>query len=313
MCGSRGIWLPHFLWAGLNRGKPHSHGPILRGNRSVLATAFGRYRGYTENRTCLKGAWSVTVYLDLAVILNFLVDFLLLMGTNRLAGHPLQGKRCALAAAAGAVYAGACLVPGLQGLGKMWVRLLVLGAMALMAYGFQRSTLQRGVLFVLLSMALGGIALGLQSRGFWSLAASAAGVCILCIVGFQGRAGGRSFVPVELQLGERTVHLTALQDTGNTLTDPITGKPVLVVDWQSAKKLTGLTREQLRHPVESMGLMPGLQLIPYQAVGQSGGMLLALRVPRVQIGTWKGSSLVAFAPDGLESGGTYQALTGGML
>ena len=38
------------------------------------------------------------VYLDLVVILNFLVDFLLLLGTNRLSGFPLAAGRCAAAA-----------------------------------------------------------------------------------------------------------------------------------------------------------------------------------------------------------------------
>ena len=54
------------------------------------------------------------IYLDLAVLLNFLVDGLLLLGTNRLAGHPPQWRRCALAAAVGAIYGGVCLLPGLR-------------------------------------------------------------------------------------------------------------------------------------------------------------------------------------------------------
>ena len=251
----------------------------------------------------------MTVYLDLAVLLNFAVDFLLLMGTNRLAGFRSAPWRCALGAMAGAVYGGLCLLPGMEGLGCL--HLQVLGAMAGIAYGISLSSLRRGVLFVLLSMALGGIALGMRGRGFWSLIASAAGVCMLCVIGFQGRAGGRSYVPVEITHGGRRVHLTALQDTGNTLTDPITGGPVLVVSWQAAGRLTGLTREQLRRPVERMGLLPGLQLIPYTSVGREG-LLLGMRMGQVRIGAFRGSRLVAFAPEGLENGGAYQALTGGM-
>ena len=54
----------------------------------------------------------MAVYLDLAVALNYLVDFLLLMGTDRLSGHPASPGRSALGALLGAVYAGACLIPG---------------------------------------------------------------------------------------------------------------------------------------------------------------------------------------------------------
>ena len=109
------------------------------------------------------------------------------------------------------------------------------------------------------------------------------------------------------------MRLTALQDTGNTLRDPITGKNVLVVGADVAGELMGLTREQLCSPVESMGALPGLLLIPYSSVGSSSGFMLAIRLQNVKIGTWQGSTLVAFAPDIFRSEGAYQALTGGAV
>ena len=47
----------------------------------------GRYTG--------PGGEGMAVYLDLVVLLNYLVDFLLLLGTNRLSGFPLAPGRCA--------------------------------------------------------------------------------------------------------------------------------------------------------------------------------------------------------------------------
>ena len=43
----------------------------------------------------------MAVYLDLVMLLNFLVDYLLLLGTNRLSGSPMTPGRCALAAVLG--------------------------------------------------------------------------------------------------------------------------------------------------------------------------------------------------------------------
>ena len=54
----------------------------------------------------------MVVYLDILLFLNFFVDFLLLLGTNRLAGHPPQKGRAAFAAALGGVYGIATLLPG---------------------------------------------------------------------------------------------------------------------------------------------------------------------------------------------------------
>lgn len=251
------------------------------------------------------------VYLDLVIALNFLVDFLLLLGTSRLCGYPARPLRTALAALLGGVYGGLCLLPGLHFLGNVLWRTVSLALMALLAFGVSVSALRRGVVFALLSMALGGVALGLGGSSFWTLVAAAGGVCSLCVVGFRGKLEARSYVPVVLSYGGKRLQLTALQDTGNTLRDPVTGRPVLVIAADAAQQLTGLSREQLRQPVESVGALPGLRLIPYRAVGKDSGLLLALRFPEVKIGTWKGSSLVAFAPEGLSPENAYQALTGG--
>lgn len=259
-----------------------------------------------------RGGEGMSVYIDGVIILNFLVDFLLLLGTNRICGHPPSPGKAAMSAVLGGLYGGACLLPGFSFLGNFLWRMVSLGLMSVLAFGWSISALRRGIVFAFLSMALGGIAFGLGGSGFFGIAISAFGVFLLCRLGFSGEIGGRKFIPVELHHDDRRLQLTALQDTGNTLRDPVTGTPVLVVAAEIGEQLTGLTREQLRRPVESVEAVPGLRLIPYHCVGNSGGLLLALRIPKVKIGTWQGSSLVAFAPEGLSSDGEYQALTGGV-
>ena len=255
----------------------------------------------------------MAVYVDVVAMLNFLVDLLLLVGTNRLCGYPPGWGRAALAAAVGGIYGGMCLLPGFSFLGNRLWRLVSLVLISCIAFGFCKSALRRGAVFTLLSMALGGIALGFGAEGFLPLVAAAAGVAFMCVVGFRGKLGGVSYIPVELSYGGKHLSMTALQDTGNTLRDPVTGRSVLVVGGDIAQQLIGLTQQQLRSPVEAITAsdIPGLRLIPYRAVGQSGGMLLALRMKDVKIGKWKGSSLVAFAPEALSTEGAYQALTGG--
>lgn len=251
------------------------------------------------------------VYLDLLVILNFMVDLLLLLGTNRLSGFPLSPGRCALAAALGGVYSGACFLRGFRFLGSTLWRLVSLTLIALIAFGWNRSALKRGGVFVLLSMALGGIAVSFGRGDFFALILAAGLVWLLCRVAFGERVGGREYVPLELSYGDQTLSLIALRDSGNTLRDPITGEGVLVIGAEAARKLTGLTGEQLRSPLETLARcpLPGLRLIPYQAVGQGGSMLLALRFQQVKIGSRTQSALVAFAPQGLGEGQMYQALS----
>lgn len=257
----------------------------------------------------------MTVYADLVVLLNFLVDFLLLLGANRLCGHPPGWLRATLAAAVGSVYAFVCLFREFAFLADPIWRLICLGIMSWIAFGSTKSAVRRSIIFVFLSMALGGVALAFGSGGFWSLVAAALVVFLLCVFGFRERPGATKYLPVELNYNGKQIRLTALYDSGNTLRDPVTGKPVLVIGSAAAATLTGLSQHQLERPVEALTQagLTGLRLIPYRTVGRRDGLLLALQIPQVRIGNWKGSSLVAFAPEGLEENQEYQALTGGLL
>lgn len=254
------------------------------------------------------------VYVDLVAGLNFLVDLLLLLGTNRLMGFPAEGKRCAAAAALGGVYGGACMLPGFRFLGNLLWRTVSLGLMAVIAFGLNPGGAKRGGVFLLLTMALGGVAASLNQSNAPALVLAAGGIWLLCRTAFCG-SGGQEYVPVRLTYGGKTVDLTALRDTGNTLRDPISGEPVLVVSAQAAEVLTGLTEEQLRAPLETLakGAVPGLRLIPYRAVGQGGSFLLALKLKKVRVGSRVGSCVVAFDPGGIRKGDMYQALTGGAI
>lgn len=255
----------------------------------------------------------MVIYLDLVMLLNFLVDFLLLLGTNRLAGFTAGGWRCALAALLGAVYSGACLLPGMQFLGSILWRSISLGLMGVLAFGSTASALKRTGIFLLLTMAMGGAALGVGKGNFLSLVLCALLCLMLSVVSFGGQVGGREYVPLQISQDGRTVNLIALKDTGNTLRDPVTGEPVLVISGQIAARLTGLTEEQLRHPLETLAAQPlsGLRLIPYHSIGNGGSFLLGKRFSEVTIAGVRRSALVAFAAEGLGKGECYQALTGG--
>lgn len=245
-------------------------------------------------------------------MLNFGVDFLLLLATNRLSGHPTLLIRTLLAAVLGGCYGCICVMPGWTFLaGTLW-RLVFLGLMGCIAFGSNRNAIRRGILFVLLSMALGGIALGVGKGGFFSVLLSAVFVCGMCLFGLRGRLGDR-FLPVEIRYNGQCYRFTAMIDTGNTLTDPITGQQVLVVSSDLGRRLLGQGTIEFADPVSAMELIQGGRLIPYQGVGVEGGLLAAKRFQDVTIGTWRGGCLVAFAPQELGTGKSYEALTGGNL
>lgn len=254
-------------------------------------------------------------YVEVVVLLNFLVDLLLILGTNRLAGYPPGLKRAVLPAVLGGVHSGACLLPGFHFLGNGLWRGVALCLMSAGAFGTDRTGVRRGMLFALLMLALNGAAMSLGSGGVGSLLLAAVAVGALGVLGFRGHGCGREYVPVELKHGGAVWNLTALRDTGNTLTDPLTGEGVLVAGADVGKDLFGLTAQQLSAPAETLaaGLAPGMRLIPYRTVGCQGAMLLAARLRDVKVGSWRGNALVAFAPECFGGRDEYQMLVGGAM
>ena len=253
----------------------------------------------------------MVVYLDGLMGLNFLIDWMLLLGVNRLAGFPPGKGRTAAAAAVGSGYAGLCFLPGCGFLaGDLW-RGLSLGLMSLTAFGLGRSAVRRGLLFVLLSMALGGIAICADLGSVPGLIFCGGGLWLLCRWGFRGQVLGRKLVEVQLFHRGNAVRLTALCDTGNGLRDPLTGEPVLVVDAEAGWALLGIGPEEFRDPAALVAAHPELRLrlLPYGTVGNSG-LLAAIRCDRVELDGRPSGTLTAFSPQKFGNG-EYQALTGG--
>ena len=254
------------------------------------------------------------MYWDLTVFLNFLVDYLLLFASARLSGNLVRQGRLIGAALLGGLYAGCCLLPGFAFLGAYYWRGVFLCLMAVFAYGLRRSTWQQAGLFLLLSFSLGGMAQLAVGEDPRKLLLCAGLLWLACTFLLRGRAGAGRYVPLVISGGGATVRLTALRDTGNTLTDPISGEPVLVIDRDASCALTGLTAQQLKNPIETLSgrTEPGLRLIPYRDVGQSEGFLLAMKFSDVLLGGKRRPSVVAFAPNPV-GGAAYQALIGGSV
>ncbi len=255
------------------------------------------------------------VYAEVVVLINFLVDFLLLLGAGRLSGLPVKPGRAALGALLGGLYALACLLPGFSFLGNVLWGLVFLAGMVAVAYGIHIHALRQGLLFFLLSMALGGLASGIGGGSFWVLLLTGAGLWLLCRLGFGGGKPGERYLPVRVSHRGKELALTALVDTGNTLTDPVSGCPVLVADSRTALQLLGLEEAQLKNPLQTLTRVgiPGLRLIPYHAVGTGGGFLLGIRPEKLICDGQEMQMVLAFAPDRIGENKVFNALAGGVL
>ena len=232
------------------------------------------------------------IYLDSLFALNLLADYLLLLYAGRLCSLVLRRRRYLLAALLGAVYAAALYLPGLGFLRLPGWKLLAGAGMGWIAYGRERTPLRCIAVFFAVSAAYGGALWALGGR--FSLPG-----LLGCFLGFfllfsllfsRRRRKEERLVRVGLELLGRQAEFVVLQDSGNSLRDPVSGAPVLVAcphalapvfgDWAGLLALSdpvALLEASGRTPLKGR-----LRLIPYAALGGEG-LLPAFRPDRLAL------------------------------
>ncbi len=244
----------------------------------------------------------MVVYWDLAAFWNFALDYLLLLGTLRLAGRGVRRGRLALAALFGAACSVAALATQLSPLPAF----LAMLPMCRIAFGRTGRFWKLTLLFALLSCALGGAALllGRAAGGMgriapgvfyarlpWGVFFGAAGLSYLLLtLVFRGgaRYSAGAFVRARIECGGRRVELRLLRDTGNALCDPLTGEGVPVIARDAAEALC------------PEGLPESIRC---RTVAGTDTVLRAFRCERLTVdGRAYGARLIAVSPDGFDGG-----------
>lgn len=281
------------------------------------------------------------VYIDSLFLLNLIVNYILLLATARAAGREIRRLRLGLAAGAGALYAAANFLPGMGFLCHPAIKICAAIVMVLIAFGREGRLLRALLTFFGLACALSGGILaisllggtgltlenGIPSTGMdlkvLLLSASGCYVVLTLVfrqIGRHSRQEGE-IRRVSLALGERRASFPVLVDTGNTLTDPVSNRRVLVADWEAVRPVLAFEggavgEADVREPVSGMerlgkAFSGRLRLLPYQAVGVSCGMLLAVRTDWVEVdGKKQPGMLVALSPTPVSDGGGYRGLIG---
>ncbi len=233
------------------------------------------------------------IYLDSLFLLNLLADYLLCLCAGRLCALVLRRGRYLSAALFGAAYAAAVFLPGMSFLSLPAARLAAGIVMGLVAFGRERQPLKCTAVLLLVSAAFGGAlwAVSLSLGGGYSgagavLSLPALGLSfavIYALLALLLRARRllteRRRVLVSVRFLGREAAFPALVDTGNALSDPLTGRHVLVACPHALRPLFcqhSALFEQLP-PVElleALGHVPELKgrfrLLPYSNLSGSG-------------------------------------------
>ncbi len=107
------------------------------------------------------------------------------------------------------------------------------------------------------------------------------------------RMEARRTIETELILGDDRWKLQGFIDTGNELTDPLTGRPVCVVDQMLGQRILGKAGNDALNGTR-------YRVIPYRAVGTSNGILEGFRMDAISFpdGYVVKNPVIAFCEEG---------------
>ncbi|BCJ86064.1 sigma-E processing peptidase SpoIIGA [Effusibacillus dendaii] len=294
------------------------------------------------------------LYADEVWLLNFIMDAAILRIAVWMAKSRVSWRRILAGALLGACYALLLFVPGATEETVSWFAKLLFSCVIVVITFAPKQPLdfiRCFGLFYLASFVVGGTAYAVNA--FFAQSAVLGGMVVVSegavwslniryflillslplayIVGksawfrirrFQQRQA--NLWKVIIHLDDKQVELIGLLDTGNGLTDPVSGSPVAVVEWQAIEEflpdsLLAAYREK-RDITLNLGQQAieeewqaRLRIIPYRGVGGKVGMLLAFRPARLLVSQGAiqeeaKNILVAVNPLPLSNDHAYQAI-----
>lgn len=248
------------------------------------------------------------VYVDVLLVLNYVVTALLVACSGKLLGLQIKRRRIVAAALVGSVGSLTIFFPFLGFFPMLGVRMVLSAAIVAAAFPLTGPGrfLKCWFVFFAVSFFFAGVMLAIwmafapagmlyyngvvyfNVRPLALLACTAAAYLLLTLGNRISRGGRHPGIRcrVTLKLGEKRCSLQALVDTGNSLVEPFSGTPVVVCRLEAVRELLGeaLAAALQRGDWEEAGRLAGgrIRLVPYRVVGGKG-VLPALRGDRLYV------------------------------
>lgn len=260
----------------------------------------------------------VTIYADVIFLINFVMDYLILWIVSKLKKKKVKKRRLFLGAfTASLTY---CLLIFLfNPFYNFFTSLLILGLSLFVTFGERDlKDIAKSFLYAHISaFAVGGLSIALfYYTNITDLIGNALGFTIeyfsvkilivaICVSFIAIKAGiyfvneilikKQVFYDITIKLDQKDICITALMDTGNSLSDPITKYPVIITEFESIK---ALLPENLRllfyekkeedytlviDAIEGTELMSSIRLISFKSIGKENGMLIGFKPEQVKI------------------------------
>lgn len=269
-------------------------------------------------------------YLDLILLLNFSIDYLILIATVKFLKLDYKKWRLALGALVGALYSLVFFIPSLDFYQFFLTKIILSIIIILVSIGYKDLIffIQAFATFYLVSFLMGGGVLGIQYlfniehevvNGIYvTKSSSPAMVIAMIFISFIGiwLFSKRTFISltrrisftqgiidIEVHFDDEILKCKGLVDTGNQLYDPITRKPVIIVEAEQMPFLPSVLKNSYRNGQFDLDLfnrvteqvdidfLSRVQIIPFRTISREMQFLVCIKPNKVVVRTKEGKEL----------------------
>ncbi len=247
----------------------------------------------------------MTIYLDIFFLENFLMNYIILFGTAFAQKIKMNKTRVIISDLIGTLYAMLICLKIIPTYQTVFIKVTISIIMIYIAFKphSAKSFVKSLLMFYLISFATGGCSLALMYL-----------IAPQRIVFEDGRligmypmsisliAGGLGFITIQyafkinkrkldkkdlicklrIKICGKTISTKAFIDSGNSLKDPLTLKPVIIIENMVIKKAIDL-KDYYINECEGGDSKLGIRLIPYKSLGKQNGILMGVMPECVEI------------------------------
>ncbi|HLR34975.1 MAG TPA: sigma-E processing peptidase SpoIIGA [Tissierellales bacterium] len=258
------------------------------------------------------------IYAEYLLLENLAINYIILYVTRKVTRTNTKSIRLFIGALIGALYTLVLFFPSLKFMTKFSIKVLISILIIIIAFNPEkiRGLIKLISVFYLISFVFAGASLGIffiitneqlnDIRGFaikdFSLQILGIGIFFSIALMknifkyYQKKAIVSNYLAsVSISLNNKKVDFTALIDTGNSLKEPISDKPVIIAEYKVLKEILPVTVEEIYLKSDSLCLdsitdiMQNTQeeirfrLIPFKSVGKNNGILLGFKPDEIVV------------------------------
>ncbi len=261
-------------------------------------------------------------YLDIILLLNLIIDYFILLASSKFLHLQYKKWRLALGACVGACYTLIIFIPFLKDFHLLLTKFLISIVMVLISYGFIHliQFIQTVATFYFISFLTGGGVFAIQylldiehdviNGVYISKSSNPFIVVFLIIIAFFGiwLFSNKSYksmhrkiniankiVNVDIYINNNIYPFIGLVDTGNRLYDPVSRKPVMIIEAEDTLFIPKYFKnayidgqfqldlfDKITDKIDNY-LMSRIHLVPYRSISSKMQFILAIRPDKVVI------------------------------